>query len=85
MAIDRAARARRRWASRNTYGTVPATENAQSSVLAATTTGVDGLFNPGRKHQLEHLEWVAVAREDERESGTGPLDLDTGVVRMRSR
>ncbi|SFS44830.1 hypothetical protein SAMN05660874_01206 [Saccharopolyspora flava] len=45
--------------------------------------GVEGLFNAGVKHQLDHLAWVEVAKEDERESGAGPLDLDSDVVHLR--
>lgn len=50
--------------------------------FASASMEIDGLFNPGAKHQIEHKEWVAVAREDERESGSGPLDFDSGTVHM---
>jgi hypothetical protein len=76
VAIDRAARAQRRRERR------AAQEARATRPLASASMELDGLFNPGRKHQLERMEWVAVAKEDERESGAGPLDLDTGVVRL---
>ncbi|MBA8827065.1 hypothetical protein FHX42_004449 [Saccharopolyspora lacisalsi] len=85
MAIDRAARARRRRESRAAEGEAArrARRRHDSERFASAATGVDGLFNPGSKHQLERKEWVAVAREDERESGAGPLDFDTGTVHLR--
>jgi hypothetical protein len=43
---------------------------------------IEGLFNPGIKHRLERMEWVAVAKEDDRESGGRRLDLESGVVRL---
>ncbi|MDA3649797.1 hypothetical protein LZ318_35000 [Saccharopolyspora indica] len=79
MAIDRTARAKRRQEQRNAERLQPATSPAGSAVL-----GVEGLFSAGAKHQLEHLAWVEVVKEDERESG-GPLDLDAAVVRLDPR
>lgn len=46
---------------------------------------IDGLFNPGRKYVKERQDYVAMAKEDDRESGARPLDLDSGVVRLRRR
>lgn len=43
---------------------------------------VDELFGPSRKHIHERKEWVAVAKVDDHESGAGPIDLDSGVVRL---
>ncbi len=79
MAIDRAARAKRREELR---ATAPAPTPERSSAASAAME-VEGLFNVGVKHQLDHLAWVEVAKEDERESGAGPLDLDSNVVRLR--
>ncbi|RKT85004.1 hypothetical protein SAMN05421805_108253 [Saccharopolyspora antimicrobica] len=79
MAIDRTARAKRRQAQRNAERLQSAPRPAGSAVL-----GVEGLFSAGAKHQLEHLAWVEVVKEDERESG-GPLDLDADVVRLDPR
>lgn len=54
--------------------------------LAGAISGeIDMLFAPGRKHVRERKEWVAVAKKDDRESGSGgpgPIDLDTGVVEL---
>lgn len=49
---------------------------------ASATLEVEGLFNAGARHRLDQLAWVAVAKEDDRVSGAGPLDLDSGVVRI---
>ncbi len=46
---------------------------------------LDGFLNPARKHETEHLRQVAVTREDTRESGEKPFDLDSGVVRLQRR
>ncbi|HEX3787835.1 MAG TPA: DUF6191 domain-containing protein [Pseudonocardiaceae bacterium] len=43
---------------------------------------LDTLFGPSRKHVHERKEWVAVAKIDDHESGAGPIDLDSGVVRL---
>lgn len=44
---------------------------------------LDTLFGPSRKHVHERKEWIAVAKVDDHESGgTGPIDLDSGVVRL---
>jgi hypothetical protein len=43
---------------------------------------LDALFGPSRKHVHERKEWVAVAKIDDREAGDGPIDLDSGVVRL---
>ena len=43
---------------------------------------IDDLFGPSRKHIHERKEWVAVAKVDDHESGAGPIDLDSGVVRL---
>ncbi|CAM06044.1 hypothetical protein A8924_7242 [Saccharopolyspora erythraea NRRL 2338] len=80
MAIDRAARARRRREQRAAAQHAPPPEERRR--LGAAATEVEGLFSAGAKHRLERLEWVAVAREDERESGAGPLDFDAGVIRL---
>lgn len=83
MAIDRAARARRRREQRAAEHRARAEQESGAGRLGSAALGVEGLFNPSGKHQLEHKDWVAVAKEDERESGAGPLDLDSGVVRLR--
>lgn len=44
---------------------------------------LDTLFGPSRKHVHERKEWVAVAKVDDHEAGAGPIDLDSGVVRLR--
>ena len=77
MAIDRAGRAKRRDELR-AAAPEPATERVPSVTLE-----VEALFTGSVKHQLEHLAWVSVAKEDERESGAGPLDLDSDVVRIK--
>jgi hypothetical protein len=43
---------------------------------------LDTLFGPSRKHVHERKEWVAVAKVDDHESGAGPIDLESGVVRL---
>lgn len=45
---------------------------------------LDALFGPSKKHVHERKEWVAVAKVDDHESGAGggPIDLDSGVVRL---
>ena len=46
---------------------------------------IDELFGPSKKHVYERKEWVAVAKVDDHEasgSGMGPIDLDSGVVRL---
>jgi hypothetical protein len=46
---------------------------------------IDELFGPSKKHVYERKEWVAVAKVDDHEaagSGLGPIDLDSGVVRL---
>ena len=45
---------------------------------------IDELFGPSRKHIHERKEWVAVAKVDDHESGAGPIDLDSGVIQLRS-
>ncbi|WP_433870338.1 hypothetical protein [Saccharopolyspora sp. CA-218241] len=80
MAIDRAARAARRRALRAAHQAAVAREHRGGG---ATALGVEGLFSAAARHQQEHLAWVEVVKEDERESAGGRLDLDTGVVRMR--
>ncbi|RRO13010.1 hypothetical protein EIL87_25465 [Saccharopolyspora rhizosphaerae] len=79
MAIDRAGRAKRREQLR---AAAPVPKPERSSV-GGVAMEVEGLFNVGVKHQLDHLAWVEVAKEDERESGAGPLDLDSDVVRIK--
>ena len=82
MAIDRVGRARRRQALRDA-------EHAHSyaperATVGVSALGVEGLFNPGARHQLEQLAHHAVVKEDDRESGGGgPLDLDGEVVRIK--
>ncbi|WP_092603724.1 hypothetical protein [Actinopolyspora xinjiangensis] len=78
MAIDRARRARRRQTRRVAHA-------RRTDGSGQTVTGVDGLFEAGSKYRLERAEWVAVAKEDDRETGAGPLDLASGRVRMRPR
>jgi hypothetical protein len=80
VAIDRAARARRRRELRAAQSSE--TRADHTTPAASVVTEIEGLFNPGAKHRLERAEWVAVAKEDERESGAPPLDLDSGVVRL---
>jgi hypothetical protein len=80
VAIDRVARAQRRRelrAAQDAAEAPPRTPN-----LASVSMEVEGLLNPGRKHQLERMEWVAVAKEDERESGARRQELDAGIVRL---
>lgn len=88
MAIDRSGRAQRRWQRRATGRTSevvherrPAREHRPSADAAL---GLDGLFNPGARHQQEHLRRVELVTEDDRSAsnGGGPLDLDSGVVRL---
>ncbi|MDA3624953.1 hypothetical protein [Saccharopolyspora oryzae] len=79
MAIDRAARAKRRQEQR-----AAAPREAEPRPTGSAVLGVEGLFSAGAKHQLEHLAWVEVVKEDERESG-GPLDLDSDVIRLDPR
>jgi hypothetical protein len=43
---------------------------------------LDSLFGPSRKHIHERKEWVAVAKIDDREAGAGPIDLESGIVRL---
>jgi hypothetical protein len=43
---------------------------------------LDTLFGPSRKHVHEYKEWVAVAKVNDRESGAGPIDLESGVVQL---
>jgi hypothetical protein len=43
---------------------------------------LDTLFGPSRKHVHERKEWVAVAKVDDHESGAGPIDLESGIVRL---
>ncbi|HEY8374343.1 MAG TPA: DUF6191 domain-containing protein [Pseudonocardiaceae bacterium] len=43
------------------------------------------LFTPGLRHQREHRQWVEVHRREDPEAGAGPLDLDSGVVRLPVR
>lgn len=45
---------------------------------------LDELFGPSRKHIHEYKEWVAVAKLDDRQSGDGPVDLDSGVMKIRT-
>jgi hypothetical protein len=45
---------------------------------------LDALFGPSRKHIHERKEWVAVAKVDDHEAGAGPIDLDSGIVQLRS-
>jgi hypothetical protein len=80
VAIDRAARANRRRQLRAAHGAVTPPNGTHR--LASASMEIEGLFNPGIKHRLERMEWVAVAKEDDRESGARPLDLDSGVVRL---
>lgn len=81
VAIDRAARARRRRELRTAQNPA-ATPQDRTASLASASMEIDGLFNPGIKHRLERMEWAAVAKEDDRESGARPLDLDSGVIRL---
>lgn len=46
---------------------------------------LDALFGPSKKHVHEYKEWVAVAKMDDHESGAGPIDLESGVVEMRTQ
>ena len=48
----------------------------------AISADLDVLFSPSRKHVHERKEWVAVAKVDDRESGGGPIDLESGVVEL---
>ncbi|MDI2029095.1 hypothetical protein QFW96_10765 [Saccharopolyspora sp. TS4A08] len=79
MAIDRAGRAKRRAELR----AAQPEPKPEPSRVGSVAMEVEGLFNVGVKHQLDHLAWVEVAKEDERESGAGPLDLDSDVVRLK--
>lgn len=81
MAIDRAARARHRQAQRAAHQDEPASGRRP---LASAGLEVEGLFTAGVRHRLDQLEWVAVAKEDDRQTGSGPLDLDSGVVRFEN-
>lgn len=83
MAIDRAGRAKRRWERREAEASQP--EPQQRRAVGEVALGIDGLFNPGAKHQLEQLAYVAVTREDDHETGSGPLDLDSATVRLNRR
>lgn len=48
--------------------------------------GLDEIFGPARKHVRERMEWVAVAKIDDRVSGDDPIvDLGTGTVTMPTR
>lgn len=83
MAIDRTARAERRWRRRE----AERAQQAQPMRGQLEVAGLElaGLFGSGARIQREQLAWVAVAKEDERESGDEPLDLDSGVARLRRR
>lgn len=81
MAIDRAARAKRRRELRAAQEDDAAPQK-RTPPLASVSMEIEGLFNPGIKHRLERMEWVAVAKEDDREAGDRRLDLDSGVVRL---
>lgn len=83
MAIDRAARAERRWKWREIQRSQQ--REPVRSRLEVAGLEVAGLFDAGARNQREQLAWVAVAREDERESGDRPLDLDSGIVRLYPR
>ncbi|MBE9374935.1 hypothetical protein IQ251_10820 [Saccharopolyspora sp. HNM0983] len=83
MAIDRAGRAERRWKRREAER-VRQHESVRGR-LGAAGLEVAGLVDSGARLQREQLAWVAVAKEDERESGDEPLDLDSGVARLRRR
>lgn len=78
MAIDRAARAKRRWRRRAAHQMTDAAGAKRTS--GGAVLGVEGLFNAGAQHQLAQLRQVELITEDTRESGEGPLDLDSGVV-----
>ncbi len=81
MAIDRVKRARRRRERRRAAGSAAEADSARQR-MASASLEVEGLFNPGSRHQMDRSEWVAVAREDDREAGAGPLDLDSGIVHL---
>ncbi|TWF94989.1 hypothetical protein [Saccharopolyspora dendranthemae] len=82
MAIDRVGRARRRQALRDSERSRP----PERATVGASALGVEGLFNPGARHQLEQLAHHAVVKEDDRESGgRGSLDLDGQIVRIKLR
>ncbi len=50
------------------------------------SSGLDELFGPSRKHIRERMEWVAVAKVDDRVSGDDPIvDLGTGTVTLPTR
>ncbi|MCI2417072.1 hypothetical protein MOQ72_06520 [Saccharopolyspora sp. K220] len=83
MAIDRAGRAKRRQALRAAEPTA-AQRSAEPGRGAGVALGVEGLFSAGARHQLEHLAWVEVVKEDDREAG-GPLDLDSDVVHLERK
>jgi hypothetical protein len=59
-----------------------APQQDRTTSLASVSMEIEGLFNPGIKHRLERMEWAAVAKEDDRESGARPVDLESGVVRL---
>lgn len=85
MAIDRAARAQRRQELRAAHEAEVATDAVAKARQRAASGAMEleGLFSgAGVRHRLDQLEWVAVAKEDDREAGAGPLDLDSGVVRI---
>lgn len=89
MTIDRAARAERRRKRREAEHAQHAEHAQQAQPLRGRleVAGLElaGLFDNGARIQREQLAWVAVAKEDERESGDEPLDLDRGVARLRPR
>ncbi|MBO0840236.1 MAG: hypothetical protein J2O49_05405 [Sciscionella sp.] len=62
-------------------GSAPRHEQ-RDRLVKALSVDLDELFGPGRKHIREYTEWVAVAKMDDREDGSGPLDLDRGVITL---
>ncbi|GAA0504919.1 hypothetical protein GCM10011581_33360 [Saccharopolyspora subtropica] len=81
MAIDRAARAKRRQEQRAAQ---EAAAQRETRSTASVALGVEGLFSAGARHQLDQLAWVQVHKEDDREAG-GPLDLDSDVVHLERK
>jgi hypothetical protein len=57
--------------------------NRGHGTVEAAVGEIDGLFGPSRRHIHEYKEWVAVRREDDHESGTGPADLAGGRIELR--